>query len=236
MSRSIARSRAGILPGLLFALTLLCASHARAGEPVATFSIVGRDPATGEVGVAVQSKFFAVGAVVPWAKAGVGAIATQAFANTTFGPRGLELLAAGHTAQETLDRLLSDDPGREQRQVGIVDAEGGVASFTGTECNAWAGHVSGPDFTAQGNILVGDDGYTITAGAERLVIPKQGKHYDTARLAKQLRDIKVRQPSKNDLTVAVEDGIKYKFVIAAMDIALQQHFDAIRVTDASAAL
>ncbi|MCA9667201.1 MAG: biopolymer transporter ExbD [Myxococcales bacterium] len=85
-------------------------------------------------------------------------------------------------------------------------------------------------------ILVGDDGYTITAGAERLVIPKQGKHYDTARLAKQLRDIKVRQPSKNDLTVAVEDGIKYKFVIAAMDIALQQHFDAIRVTDASAAL
>ncbi|MCA9751159.1 MAG: DUF1028 domain-containing protein [Gemmatimonadetes bacterium] len=157
MSRSIARSRAGILPGLLFALTLLCASHARAGEPVATFSIVGRDPATGEVGVAVQSKFFAVGAVVPWAKAGVGAIATQAFANTTFGPRGLELLAAGHTAQETLDRLLSDDPGREQRQVGIVDAEGGVASFTGTECNAWAGHVSGPDFTAQGNILVGEE-------------------------------------------------------------------------------
>jgi uncharacterized Ntn-hydrolase superfamily protein len=128
---------------------------ARAAEPVATFSIVARDAETGEMGIAVQSKFFAVGSVVPWAKAGVGAVATQSFANTTFGPRGLDLMAEGRTAQETLSLLLEEDPGAQQRQVGIVDAQGQATAFTGTECQEWAGHVVGPGYAAQGNILVG---------------------------------------------------------------------------------
>jgi uncharacterized Ntn-hydrolase superfamily protein len=125
-------------------------------EPVATFSIVGYDPQTKELGVAVQSRFFAVGSVVPWAKAGVGAIATQASGNTTFGPRGLELLAAGRPPGETVKALLAGDEGRERRQVGIVDAQGRSTSYTGKACQPWAGGVAGPNFAAQGNILVSE--------------------------------------------------------------------------------
>ncbi len=126
-------------------------------SPVATFSIVGYDLNNGDLGIAVQSKFFAVGAVVPWAETGVGAIATQSWANTTFGPRGLELLKIGLSAQQTLDHLIKDDSGRKTRQVGIVDANGNVANYTGEECHGWAGAVSGKNYTAQGNILAGQD-------------------------------------------------------------------------------
>lgn len=124
--------------------------------PVATFSIVGYDAETGALGIAVQSKFFAVGSVVPWAEAGVGAIATQSWANTTYGPNGLKFLKSGLSAEQTLERLVADDPGRATRQVGIVDAKGKVANYTGDECNAWAGAVSGKHYTAQGNILAGE--------------------------------------------------------------------------------
>jgi len=120
-----------------------------------TFSIVARDPATGDLAVAVQSKFLAVGAVVPWAKAGVGAIATQAFANVAYGPDGLATLAGGASAQETLDQLVSVDDFRHERQAGIVDATGRGATYTGSGCFAWAGGRTGPDFAAQGNILAG---------------------------------------------------------------------------------
>ena len=126
-------------------------------SPVATFSIVGYDAETGDLGIAVQSKFFAVGSVVPWAEAGVGAIATQSWANTTYGPNGLKLLKSGLSAQQTLERLIADDSGRATRQVGIVDAKGNVANYTGDECNEWAGAVSGKHYTAQGNILAGED-------------------------------------------------------------------------------
>jgi uncharacterized Ntn-hydrolase superfamily protein len=118
-----------------------------------TYSIVALDPATGDLGVAVQSKFLAVGAVVPWAQAGVGAVATQSFANVTFGPGGLARLASGMAAAQVLERLVSADPLRSQRQVGIVDAHGGSATHTGGACFAWAGGLTGPGFAAQGNIL-----------------------------------------------------------------------------------
>lgn len=120
-----------------------------------TYSIVALDPATGALGIAVQSKFLAVGAVVPWAKAGVGAVATQAFANVAYGPDALALLAGGASAQEALDRLVAPDPLRSQRQAGIVDASGHAATHTGDECFAWAGGQVGPGFAAQGNILAG---------------------------------------------------------------------------------
>ena len=123
---------------------------------VTTFSIVGRDPENGDLGVAVQSKFFAVGAVVPWAKAGVGAVATQSWTNTTYGSKGLELLENGLSAQKTLDRLVAGDDGRLQRQVGIIDADGTVANYTGDECMEWAGARSGGNYTAQGNLLTGE--------------------------------------------------------------------------------
>jgi len=120
-----------------------------------TYSIVALDPETGDLGVAVQSKFLAVGAVVPWARAGVGAVATQAFANVGYGPDGLALLADGSSAEETLRRLVSGDDQRDHRQVGIVDAHGGAATHTGPQCFAWAGGRSGAGYAAQGNILAG---------------------------------------------------------------------------------
>jgi len=156
------------------AACLVVPSFARPGaprEPVATFSIVGRDPATGELGVAVASRFFAVGAVVPWARAGAGAVATQSFANTTYGPRGLDLLARGATAQEALEILLRGDPDREKRQVGIVAADGSSATFTGKGCNAWAGGKSGPGYAAQGNILAGE---AVVAAMEEAFLATKG--------------------------------------------------------------
>jgi uncharacterized Ntn-hydrolase superfamily protein len=132
---------------LLFAV-FLAASPARA-----TFSIVAFDARTGELGVAVQSRAFSVGGGVPWAEAGVGAIATQASTNESFGPRGLELLRSGLSAQQALDRLIADDEGRDQRQLAIVDARGNVANWTGSACLDWAGHLQGPGLSVQGNIL-----------------------------------------------------------------------------------
>lgn len=129
-----------------------------------TFSIVARDPATGDLGVAVQSKFLAVGSVVPWAQAGVGAVATQSFANTAYGPEGLRLMAAGWTAREALDRLLAIDHDVTKRQVLLVDADGRAAAFTGEKCFDWAGHIVGDGYACAGNILVGQN--TVQAMAE----------------------------------------------------------------------
>lgn len=120
-----------------------------------TYSIVARDAATGDLGIAVQSKFLSVGSVVPWARAGVGAVATQAYANVAYGPDGLGLLEAGTSAQETLDRLVAADALRDQRQAGVIDAQGRGATHTGRHCFAWAGGRTGPGFAAQGNILAG---------------------------------------------------------------------------------
>ena len=131
---------------------------------IATFSIVARDSKTGELAVGVQSKFLAVGSAVPWASAGVGAIATQAWANVSYGPRGLELLAQGLSAQEALDHLITADEGRDHRQLGIVDANGNAAAYTGSSCMHWAGHHIGEGYTCQGNILVSAD--TVKAMAE----------------------------------------------------------------------
>jgi len=122
-----------------------------------TFSIVARSADGESWGVAVASKFLAVGSAVPAAAAGVGAIATQSFANTAYKPQSLAALTAGLSASETLASLLADDPDREQRQVGIVDAAGDSATFTGTGCYAWAGGRSGPGYAIQGNILTGPE-------------------------------------------------------------------------------
>ncbi len=133
-------------------------------KTIATFSIVAYDPDAQEWGVAVQSKFLACASAVCFAKAGAGAIATQANANLDFGELGLQLLAKGYSAQQTLDSLLALDEGREDRQIGIVDAQGRSASFTGSNCFNWAGSISGPNFSCQGNILVSKE--TVSAMAE----------------------------------------------------------------------
>jgi uncharacterized Ntn-hydrolase superfamily protein len=120
-----------------------------------TFSIVAADLARGEWGVAVQSRFIAVGAMVPWAAAGVGAIATQAYANVRYGPEGLALLRAGRSASEVVEQLTRADPERDHRQLGVVDARGRAAAYTGRACLEYAGQVVGEGFTCQGNILFG---------------------------------------------------------------------------------
>ena len=150
------------------------------GEPVvATFSIAACDLEAAQWGVATQSRFLAVGSVVPWAEPYVGAIATQAYANPRYGPDGLALLREGLSAAEAVERLTAGDEGRAQRQVGIVDGDGRSATFTGGDCMDWAGGIAGPCFAAQGNILVGEatvdalaSTFTATAGrplAERLI-------------------------------------------------------------------
>lgn len=145
---------------------------AAADDLFGTFSIAAYDSATGEVGVAVQSRVFGVGPRVAWVQAGAGAIATQANSNEAFGPDGLRLLEAGLSAQETLDWLLAHDPGRAARQVGIVDAEGGVAHWTGEECMDWAGHAGGVAYTCQGNILAGE---AVVAGMVRAMEATAGE-------------------------------------------------------------
>jgi len=121
---------------------------------VATYSICACDLGAGQWGVATQSKFLAVGSVVPWAAPQVGAIATQAYANPRYGPNGLELLRSGYSADEVVERLTAADGGRAERQLGVVDAAGRGATFTGSECHAWAGGRAGEGYAAQGNILV----------------------------------------------------------------------------------
>jgi uncharacterized Ntn-hydrolase superfamily protein len=121
-----------------------------------TFSIAAFDPEGPAWGIAVASKFPAVGAVVPWVRAGAGAVATQSYANTSFGPDGLELMESGLPAQAALEKLLEADPGRSQRQVGLVDRNGRAATFTGEGCHSWAGGRSGEGYCVQGNILAGE--------------------------------------------------------------------------------
>jgi uncharacterized Ntn-hydrolase superfamily protein len=133
-------------------------------EVVATYSIVACDLDAGQWGVATQSKFLAVGSVVPWAEARVGAIATQSYANPAYGPDGLRLLRDGLSAEDAVARLTGADEDREQRQLGIVDAQGRAATYTGSGCHAWAGGRTGPCYAAQGNILV--SGETVDALAE----------------------------------------------------------------------
>src|SRR4051812_39619225 len=122
-----------------------------------TFSIVARDPETGDLGIAVASKFLAVGAVVPHARAGVGAVATQSAANVTYGPDGLGMMAGGTAADEAVRRLTDADEGRDHRQLGIVDAQGRAATYTGAGCIDWAGGRTADNVAAQGNILTGSD-------------------------------------------------------------------------------
>lgn len=137
--------------------------------PISTFSIVARDEKTGELGVAVQSKFVAVGAVVPHARAGVGAIASQAWGNPRYGPIGLELLASGKSAGEVVNFMTSADPYQNSRQVAVIGIEGNASVFTGSECLEWAGGKHGTNYAVQGNILTGPD-----------VIQAMGKAFEDA--------------------------------------------------------
>jgi uncharacterized Ntn-hydrolase superfamily protein len=153
-------------------LLVVLAALAVAAPARATFSVVAWDSVTQELGIAVQSRAFSVGTRVPWAEAGVGAIATQAATNESFGPRGLALLRQGKSAPEVLRALLAADSGSAHRQVGIVDAKGRSAAFTGSDCSAWAGQRTGRGYSIQGNILAGE---AVVTGMEQAFLSTPGE-------------------------------------------------------------
>ncbi len=192
-------------------------------ENIATFSIVARDSVTGELGVAVASKFFTVGNVVPWAKAGVGAVATQAYANTSFGWRGLELLEKGLTPDEVSAILIRDDNDPGRRQFGIVAADGKSATYTGNGCSFWAGGRSGPNYAVQGNILAGEG---VVAGMEKAFLETSGTLADrlyAALLAAEANGGDSRGKQSAALLV-VKEGTGYGgYTDRAIDIRVDDH-------------
>ncbi len=210
-------------------LTFLSAGPAVGAPPSpSTFSIVAADPEAGEVGVAVASRFFAVGTVVPFAKAGVGAVATQSFANTSYGPRGLLLLESGATADEVVRVLTRGDDGREQRQLGVVAASGVGATYTGTKCNAWAGGRTGPNYAVQGNILASE---AVVAAMERAFLDTKGKtlaeRLYAAIVAGDGRGGDARGRQSMALLVARAKGGYGGFTDRAIDLRVDDHPDPI---------
>ena len=215
---------------MLLSLGVLAASPLPAAPPdPATFSIAATDPATGEVGVAVASRFFAVGTVVPWARAGVGAVATQASANTSYGPDGLDLMARGLTAEEALKVLLRGDEERDRRQVGLVTAAGDSATFTGPGANAWAGGRKGPGYAVQGNILAGE---AVVEAMERSFLGSAGRPLAERLLAALAAgdaaggDSRGRQSAA--LLVCRAKGGYNGFTDRAVDVRVDDHADPLR--------
>jgi uncharacterized Ntn-hydrolase superfamily protein len=208
---------------------LLLSGNVSAAPPdPATFSIVAVDPESGEAGVAVASRFFSVGSVVPWARAGVGAVATQSNANTSYGPRGLDLLERGVTPEQALDALLRGDEGRDGRQVGIVSAKGDSVTYTGSKCNAWAGGRHGPGYAVQGNILTGEP---VVAALERGFLESKGQPLaDRLYAALKAGDAAggdSRGHQSAALVVVRDRGGYNGFTDRAIDIRVDDHADPI---------
>ena len=197
-------------------------------QTIATFSIVAGDSVTGELGVAVASRFFAVGSVVPWAKADVGAVATQSFANTTFGWRGLELMEKGMTPEEAMKVLLRSDNEPEKRQVGIVAADGKSATFTGEKCNAWAGGRSGPNYAIQGNILASE---AVVTAMEESFLKTKGTLADrlyAALLAGEKNGGDSRGKQSAALLVVKKNAGYGGFTDRAIDIRVDDHSEPFK--------
>ncbi len=193
-----------------------------------TFSIVACDLDAPAWGVAVASKFPAVGAVVPWAQAEAGAVATQSFANTSYGPRGLELMGKGNSAEETLARLLQDDKDRDLRQVGLVDVNGHAATYTGEGCFPWAGGVSGEGYAIQGNILKSSK---VVPAMERAFLKTKGslpKRLHAALLAGDRAGGDKRGRQSAAIYVAKPGGGYGGFVDRWIDYRVDDHADPVQ--------
>lgn len=193
-----------------------------------TFSIVARDVESGEMGVAVQSHWFSVGSVVTWAEAGVGAVATQALVEVSYGPRGLALMRAGQSAPEALEALLRADEGRELRQVALVDAQGQVAAHTGARCVADAGHEVGAGFSAQANMMA-----TPTVWPEMARVYRETEGDLAARLLAALEagqaaggDIRGRQSAA--ILIVKAEGSGRPWADTVMDLRVEDHVAPIR--------
>ena len=192
-----------------------------------TFSIVALDSSTGELGIGVASKFLAVGAAVPWARAGAGAIATQAWANLSYGPDGLDLLERGTAAEEVVKRLTEPDDNREHRQLGVVDRAGNAAAWTGTDCFNWAGHRIGTGYTCQGNILTGPDVVDAMAEAFERTSGLLPERLVAALEAGQARGGDSRGQQSAALYVVKEKGSYGGFIDRYVDLRVDDHAEPI---------
>ena len=218
-----------ILSACLLPSALLTAQRAFGPEPLAhTYSIVAIDPATGDMGVAVQSHWFATGTLVIWGEAGTGVVATQSFVNPAFGPQGLQLLREGRSPREALDALLADDEGRDYRQVALLDAQGRKAAHTGKLCIEAAGHRTGPDYAVQANMMTDDtvwpamaEAFTASAGAplpERLL---------TALAAAEAAGGDIRGSQSAALLVVSAENTGRPWVDRKVDLRVDDHPDPI---------
>jgi len=229
---SIAK-QASTLHAFAFLAVVTTYNSVQAQEPaefdaVSTFSIVARDSATAELGIAVASRFFAVGSVVPWAKAGVGAVATQSFANTSFGWRGLELLEKGASPDEALRILLRNDDDPNRRQVGIVAADGKSSTYTGKNCIPWAGGRSGPNYAIQGNILAGE---AVVVAMEQAYLETRGTLADRLYAALVAGDGKGgdSRGKQSAAMLVVKKGTGYGgYTDRAIDIRVDDHAEPFR--------
>jgi uncharacterized Ntn-hydrolase superfamily protein len=212
-------------------LGVLCLYYARADDEhqvVSTFSIVARDSVTGELGIAVASRFFAVGSVVPWAKADVGAVATQSFANTSFGWRGLELLEKGATPAEIAEILIRNDGDPTRRQFGLVSADGKSATYTGKDCIAWAGGRNGRNYAVQGNILAGE---AVVAAMESTFVLTKGtlaERLYAALVAGDSRGGDSRGKQSAALIVVKKNAGYGGFTDRAIDIRVDDHAEPFK--------
>jgi uncharacterized Ntn-hydrolase superfamily protein len=216
----------------LFTLLLFCSPslHSQKEDPhiISTFSIVAGDPVTGELGIAVASRFFSVGSVVPWAKANVGAVATQSFANTSFGWRGLELLEKGAAPEEVEKILLRNDDNPERRQFGIVSSDGSSITYTGNECLSWAGGRSGPNYAVQGNILAGE---SVVTSMEKTFLETKGTLADRlyeALLAGEEAGGDARGKQSAALLVVKENAGYGGYTDRAIDIRVDDHAEPFK--------
>ncbi len=194
-------------------------------RPVATYSIVARDPETGEMGVAVQSHWFSVGPIVPWAEAGVGAVATQSLVDPSYGPLGLELMRTGRTAPEALRSLLAGDEGRAVRQVAMIDAAGRVATHTGDRCIAAAGHVTDEEnqFSVQANLMLGEEVWPAMAKAYREATGDLADRMMAAMEAAQSVGGDIRGKQSAAIVIVAAESSGKPWVDRTFDLRIEDH-------------
>ena len=193
-----------------------------------TYSIVARDPKTGEMGVGVQSHWFSVGSVVSWGEAGLGVVATQSLVNKSFGLRGLDLLKQGMTPKEAVETLLSDDEGRDVRQVAILDTQGRVATHTGSKCIKYAGHETGDNFSVQANMMLKDTVWPAMAQAfeEHKGIPLPERIIKTLQAAEsEGGDIRGKQSAA--ILIVKAEPVENKWDDPSIDIRVEDHPDPL---------
>ena len=190
---------------------------------VATYSIVARDPETGELGVAVQSHWFSVGTVVSWAEAGVGAVATQSLADPAYGPLGLDLMRAGRSAQQSLDALLAGDEEREGRQVAFVHSTGAIAVHTGSGCIAEAGHIAGDQFSVQANMMANDTVWDAMANAYRTADGDLAERMLVALEAAEAEGGDIRGKQSASLLVVAAESSGQPWKDRSYDLRIEDH-------------